>query len=178
MLRYVAFFGSILGGGNRLTMADLRWAFEREGFDAVETVIASDNVLFSFDDRPSDGLEDLLEHMLLDRFDISHFAAVRNRDELAATIAANPFAADGEDNQVHTLFLSAQPDPAAFERLAADQAQRGPERLARGDRSLYIDYVSGAGSSKLTNAFIERRLGCRGTARTIASLARILAKMD
>ncbi|MEY4160763.1 MAG: hypothetical protein RLZZ136_1384 [Pseudomonadota bacterium] len=178
MPRYVAFFGAINVGGNRLTMADLRWAFEREGFADVETVVASGNVLFSFDDRPSDGLEDLLEHVMLDRFDISSFAAVRTRDEVAQAIAANPFAVDGQDNQVHTLFLSSQPDLAAFERLAADQALRGPERLARGDRALYIDYVAGVGSSKLTNAFIERRLGCHGTARNIASLARILAKMD
>jgi len=178
MPRYVAFFGSINVGGNRLTMADLRWAFEREGFEAVETVIASGNVLFSFDDRPSDGLEDLLTHMLLDRFDISSFAAVRTRDEVAQAIAANPFAGDGADNQVHTLFLAAQPDPERFAQMCADYALRGPERIAMGDRALYIDYVSGVGSSKLTNAFIERRLGCGGTARNISSLARILAKMD
>ena len=58
MPRYVAFFGSINVGGNRLTMADLRYAFEREGFENVETVVASGNVLFDFDERPTDGLED------------------------------------------------------------------------------------------------------------------------
>ena len=46
MPRYVAFFGSINVGGNRLTMADLRWAFEREVLGQVETVVASGNVLF------------------------------------------------------------------------------------------------------------------------------------
>ena len=68
-------------------------------------------------------------------------------------------------------------DPAAFEKLATDHAGRGPEKLAIGKRSLYIDYVDGVGGSRLTNAFIERRLGCRGTARNVRSIARILAKM-
>jgi len=61
--------------------------------------------------------------------------------------------------------------------LKADHAERGPERLALGDRALFIDYVEGAGNSKLTSAFIARRLGCRGTARNMRSLARILEKM-
>ncbi len=35
MARYVALFGSINVGGNRLKMADLRAAFEAEGFSDV-----------------------------------------------------------------------------------------------------------------------------------------------
>ena len=41
MTRYLALFGSINVGGNRLKMADLRYAFEREEFENVETVVAS-----------------------------------------------------------------------------------------------------------------------------------------
>lgn len=178
MPRYVAFFGSINVGGNRLTMADLRYAFEREGFENVETVVASGNVLFDFDERPSDGLEDLLSHMMAERFDIVSFAAVRSRDEVAAAISGNPFAADGAENLVHTQFLASQPSPAQFDDLLSAYAGRGPERLALGDRALYIDFVDGAGNSRLTGPFIERRLGAKGTARNIRSLRRILDKMD
>ena len=178
MTRYVALFGSINVGGNRLTMADLRWAFEREGFADVETVVASGNVLFDFEDRPTDGLEELFAHMMAERFDIDSFVAVRTRDELARAIADNPFADDGEENRVHVQFLGAQPSPAQFGDLVAAYAGRGPERLAPGDRALYIDFVDGVGASRLTGPFIERRLGCRGTARNIRSLRRILDKMD
>ncbi|MBP6363209.1 MAG: DUF1697 domain-containing protein [Novosphingobium sp.] len=178
MPRYVAFFGSINVGGNRLTMADLRWAFEREGLGQVETVVASGNVLFDYDERPSDGLEDLLAHMMAERFEIESFVAVRNRDELAAAISGNPFAADGVENLVHTQFLGSQPSQAQFDDLLSAYAGRGPERLALGDRALYIDFVDGAGNSRLTGPFIERRLGSKGTARNIRSLRRILDKMD
>lgn len=178
MTRYVALFGSINVGGNRVTMADLRWAFEREGLTGLETVVASGNLLFDYDDRPLDGLEDLFSHVMLDRFEIKSFVAVRDRAAIAEAVEGNPFTGIGADNQVHTLFLERQPDQAAFDKLVADQAARGLEKFAIGNRCIYIDFVEGVGDSKLSSAFLERRLGCRGTARNVRSIARILAKMS
>lgn len=178
MPRYVALFGSINVGGNRLTMADLRWAFEREGFGNVETVVASGNVLFDFDERPTDGLEELFAHMMAERFDIASFVAVRTRTELIGAVENNPFAADGAANLVHTLFLGGQPSAEQFDALVAAHAGRGPERIAPGDRVLHIDYAGGAGNSRLTGDFIARRLGCPGTARNLRSLRRMIDKME
>ena len=176
MPRYVALFGSINVGGNRLTMADLRGAFEAEGFTKVETVAASGNVLFDHEARPDRGLEEKLTQMMRQRFAMKSVALVRSRDVLAATIAENPFAADGEEKFVHTLFLEGPVDPAGFARLMADH--RGAERIAAGDHALHIDYCAGVAESKLVGAFIERRLGIKGTARNLRSMKRILAKMD
>ena len=178
MPRYVAFLGSINVGGNRLTMAELRHALEREDFENVETVVASGNVLFDHDERPTRGLEEKLEHVLRDRFDMTSIAAVRSRDEVAEAISGNPFGKDGDDKLVHTVFLERDADPAQFRVLLADHEGRGPERMALGPRALYIDYAAGVAGSRLTGPFIERRLGLRGTARNLRSLARILAKMD
>jgi uncharacterized protein (DUF1697 family) len=177
MTRYVALFGSINVGGNRLKMADLRHAFEREEFEDVETVVASGNVLFSFDDRPTDGLEELFAHMMRERFDMKSYVAVRTRNEIRAAIEGNPFAADSAENLVHTHFLGCQPGAAQFQALVDDHEGRGPERLALGERALYIDFVDGAGNSRLTGGFIAKRLGREGTARNIRSLRRILEKM-
>lgn len=178
MTRYVAFFGSINVGGNRLTMAELRAALEAEDFANLETVVASGNVLFDHDARPTRGLEEKLELLVRQRFGMRSIVAVRSRDEVAAAIAENPFAASGEPNKVHTVFLENDADPAQFRVLLADHEGRGPERLALGDRALYIDYVEGVAGSRLSPAFIENRLQRRGTARNMRSLARIVAKMD
>ena len=178
MTRYAAFLGSINVGGNRLAMADLREALEREDFEDVETVIASGNVLFSHDERPSDGLSDKLAYVLRDRFDIDSFAAVRSVGEVRAAIEDNPFHGVGEDKFVHTHFLAGRPSDAQFADLIKVYAERGPEKLAAGDRALYIDFLDGVAGTKLTGAFMERRLGFRGTARNMTSLKRILAKMD
>ena len=178
MERYLALLGAINVGGNRLSMADLRYALEREGFEDVGTVVASGNVLFSFDDRPSGGLAELLAFVIKDRFDIDSFAVVLKRDELQAAIADNPFHGDGEDAKVHTHFVSGDVSREQFDTLCANHAGRGPERLALGERAIHIDYVDGLGNSRLTTPFLEKRLGQRGTARNMRSLKRILEKMD
>lgn len=177
MTRYVALFGSINVDGNRLTMADLRYAFEREEFEDVETVVSSGNVLFSFDDRPSDGMEDLFAHMMRERFDMKSYVAVRTAHEIRAGIESNPFAAEGGDDLVHTHFLGCQPSADQFSKLVADYEGRGPERMAPGSRSLFVEYGGAIGRSRLTGPFIARRLGCEGTARDMRTLARILDKM-
>ena len=178
MPRYAAFFASMNVGGNRLKMTDLRDALEREDLEDVETVVASGNVLFSFDERPSDGLSEMLAFIVKDRFGFETFAAVRSKDEVRAAIGDNPFHGDGEDKLVHTLFLDGEADPAQFNVLMAAYEGRGPERIALGGRCLYIDYVESVGNSRLTGPFIQRKLDRRGTARNMASLKRILDKMD
>lgn len=178
MPRYVAFFGSINVGGNRLTMADLRAAFEAEDFANVETVVASGNVLFDFPERPTPGLEEKLGLMMRHKFAMDSAVCVRDRAEVAAAIADNPFAGVGEDKLVHTHFLERPADADQFAVLVADHQGKGREKLALGDRALFIDYVDGFGGTRLVGKFLERRLGCRGTARNVRSLARILAKMD
>ncbi|HUH03221.1 MAG TPA: DUF1697 domain-containing protein [Kofleriaceae bacterium] len=177
MTRYVALLGSINVGGNRLKMAELREALEREDFEEVETVVASGNVLFSHDERPSEGLAEKIEHVVRDRFDINTFAAVRSRDELAAAIDNNPFAEDGEAKFVHTIFLEEELDRAAFEAFAA--GYDGPERLAPGKHEFFVDFREGVGRSTLDPAMRKAKpVKGRATARNIRSLRRILEKMD
>jgi uncharacterized protein (DUF1697 family) len=174
MTRYVALLGSINVGGNRLKMAELREALEREDFADVETVVASGNVLFSHDERPSAGLAEKIAHVVRDRFGIDTFAAVRSRDELAAAIADNPFAGDGEPNRVHTVFTQEPIDQAAFVQFM--DGYPGPERLAPGTREFFVDFCGGVADSRLGQAM--RKLKMRSTARNLRSLQRILDKMD
>ena len=177
-MRYVAFLGSINVGGNRLKMEDLRAALRYGDFADVETVVASGNVLFTHDEAPSDGLAEKMAWIIKDEFDIDSVVTVRTGADLAATIAENPFAEDGQEKLVHTLFLPADPGEFQLKALLLDHEGRGPERVAAGTRCLHIDYVDGVGSSKLTNGFIERRLGIAGTARNIRSMKRILTKLE
>jgi uncharacterized protein (DUF1697 family) len=178
MIRYAALLGSINVGGNRLKMAELKAALMAEGFANVATIAASGNVLFDHACAPDAELEQRLASAVQTRFNIDTFAAVRTRAQLQSALAENPFAGEGEDKLVHVHFLERQPTPDAFAKLVADHAGRGGERVAPGTRCLHIDYVSGAGTSKMTGDFIARRLGCRGTARNIRSLRRIIETMD
>ena len=177
MARLVALLGSINVGGNRIKMADLRAALEAAGFANVATVTASGNVLFDGDPERCGEYAAQIAGIIETSFDIATFAVVTNREGLLAAVSENPFAADGADNLVHVHFLEATPAPAAFAQLAEYHAGRGPEQLAAGTGVLHIDFVDGAGNSKLTGPFIAKRLGCRGTARNIRSIRRIAEAM-
>jgi uncharacterized protein (DUF1697 family) len=177
MPRYAALLGSINVGGNRLKMADLKAAMEETGFADVATVAASGNVLFDHP-RAADGkLEHEIAELVKDRFGIATFAAVRTKAELEAALEESPFAGKGEDKFVHVHFLAGQPTKAQFADLLADHASRGAEKLAPGTRALHIDFVDSVGASKLTGALIEKRLGCKGTARNVRSIKRIIEKL-
>lgn len=177
-MRYVALLGAINVGGNQVKMAELRAALEDAGFASVATVIASGNVLFDHAKAADANLEAQIAKIVKDRFAIDTFACVRSKAELEAAVAESPFAGEGEDQFVHVFFLTCQPDTAAFAKLAADHEGRGREKLAPGARALHIHYVDGAGKSKLSGDFIARRLGCKGTARNVRSIRRIIDSMD
>lgn len=177
---YLALLGSINIGGNRIKMVDLKAAFAEEGFADVVTVAASGNVILSDRRKPAE-LERKLEEILSQRFGFASCAMVRTKAEVAAAIEGNPFHGTGpehgSDKMVHSIFLSEQPDQARFDALFEQHRDKGSERLALGDRVLFLDYVHGVGVSDLSNKFLERRLGCKGTARNMNSLKNILSKM-
>ncbi len=181
MARLLALLGSINIGGNRVKMVDLKAALADEGFRHVETVAASGNVVFTSKAGISK-LEAQLEKIVADRFGFASCAMIRTRDEVRAAITDNPFHGTGpehgSDKMVHSIFLSGQPEPKRFDALLEEHKGKGSERLALGDRVLYLDYVHGVGVSDLSSKFLERRLDCRGTARNMNSLKNILAKMD
>ncbi|AWW75455.1 hypothetical protein CD351_13545 [Erythrobacter sp. KY5] len=178
--RYLALLGSINIGGNRIKMADLKAVLESAGLKNVATVAASGNVILT-DDRDPAMLEVQLESLVQDSFGFKSCAMVRTRDEVRSAIEENPFhgtgPAHGSDKMVHSIFLSQQPEQSAVDALIAEHASKGSERLALGDRVLFLDYVYGVGVSDLSNKVLERRLKCKGTARNMNSLKNILSKM-
>ena len=180
MARFVAFLGSINVGGNRIKMVDLVAALTDAGFRDVSTVAASGNVILTGDRDPA-LLEIALESVVQQAFGFKSCAMVRTMEEIRRAIDANPFHGTGpqhgSDKMVHSIFLSQQPDKAAVDALIEEHAAKGSERLALGDRVLFLDYVHGVGVSDLSNKLLERRLGCKGTARNMTSLKRILGKM-
>ena len=179
--RYLALLGSINVGGNRVKMVDLKAALVAEGFGEIETVAASGNVIVT-DRRAPATLERELERIIAERFGFASCAMVRSAAEVRAAVEDNPFHGTGPDHgtdkMVHSIFLSGQPEKARFDALLEEHSARGSERLALGDRVLFLDYVHGVGVSDLSSRFLERRLGVKGTARNMNSLKTILAKMN
>ena len=174
MKRWAALLRGVNLGGRKLLSADLKRIAEDQGFDNVETLLASGNVVF---DATQDGPE--IERMLEAAFEATGLKTdvmVRDRAELDAVIAANPFPEAVLDHPSHVLVtFHRDPFPAdALERLAP-----GPERLHANGRELYSDFVSQQGmrDSKLLQTMAKAKFPKVATARnwnTVGKLAQML----
>jgi uncharacterized protein (DUF1697 family) len=100
---------------------------------------------------------------------------VRSADEIADVMARNPFKREEKDDPAHMIvvFAADTPTAGAAERVAAIKVNQ--ERLALSGRELYVYYGTGQGTSKVTNAVIERALGAPATARNWNTVTKLLA---
>ena len=92
-------------------------------------------------------------------------------------IARNPFPKEAESDPGHLLVVFLKEAPDAKSVKALQSAIKGPETVRSEGKQLYVVYPAGVGTSKLTNALIERTLGTRGTGRnwnTILKLATLV----
>ena len=177
--KYVALLRAInLAGKNMAAMADLRAMMERGGFENVQTLLQSGNVVFAAGRRAPASIEKTLEAAFAKRFGFASDHFIRSGAELQSVIAGNPFPKEASADPGHLLvvFLKDDATPAAVKEMQA--AIKGREIVCAKGRHAYIYYPDGVGRSKLTAALIEKHLGCRGTARnwnTVLKLAAAVA---
>ncbi len=154
-----------VGGSKRVAMADLRTLFTRLGFEPVQTLLNSGNVVFTSTSRASKKLERLLEAGARDALDLETDFFVRSSKEWDTLVDCNPFAreAQRDPSKLAVVFLKSAPSAGAVRSLQS--SIRGPELVRARGKQAYIVYPNGMGRSRLTAAAIEKALGSRGTAR-------------
>jgi len=164
MARFAAFLRAVnVGGTGKLPMAELRAMCEAEGFTAVETYIASGNVVFTTT-LSRDQAKAKLEKRLAQHFDKSTGLFLRDADELKAVIGGNPFP-QAEANRLMIILLAADP----LRRMIEEAKNQRDEEIALGDACLYVHYPSGMGPSKLKIPGAEQ-----GTARNMNTIRKML----
>jgi uncharacterized protein (DUF1697 family) len=151
--------GVNVGGRGKLSMPELVEAFESLGHEDVRSYIQSGNVVFRSRISNEGRVSAALEREIADSFGLETKVILRTHSELQAIAAASPF-----DEAVHVVFLDGRPDPAA---VAALDPERSPgDRFEVAGREIYLSLASGAGRTKLTLDWLERRLGVTGTQRS------------
>ena len=111
---------------------------------------------------------------LIAGFGLSNPVFLRRPDEMVDTATRNPFptAAQDRPNHLLTTFLARPPDPGEIAALAALPC---PEPRQVIGRALYVDYVDGVATSRLTPDRLERALGQPGTARNWNTVKKLIA---
>jgi uncharacterized protein (DUF1697 family) len=113
-IRYVALLRAVnVGGANKVSMADLRHAFEAAGMTAVRTYINSGNVVFSTEVVDRSQLTRLLTNAIRACTDLQIDLQLRDAAELGVITAAIPAAWRNDDSmKCDVVFLQADVDRA------------------------------------------------------------------
>jgi uncharacterized protein (DUF1697 family) len=163
--RYVALLRGVnLGAKNRLPMPSLAQMFVDAGCSEVQTYIQSGNVIFRATPAKAERLCELIPRRIAEDFGFRVPTVVRSSEELAGVIQNNPFLQAGlGEATLHVLFLSTRPE---LDQIAKLDPQRSPPDafIVRG-REIYLNLLSGAADSKLTNAYFDSKLATMCTGR-------------
>jgi uncharacterized protein (DUF1697 family) len=170
--------GINVGGKNSLPMELLRELCENAGLDEVRTFIQSGNVVFSAPSREIAAAASKIEDVIEADRGFRPSVVIRTRDELAAAIRANPFAARAKAEPAKLLVMFLKSKPGAGASAALEGVKRSDEQLRLIGRELFIDFPGGIGRSKLAIAAVEKALGVPATSRNWNTVLKLLAMAD
>lgn len=169
MATYIALLRGINVGGNRkIAMSDVRAIAARLGFEDPETLLNSGNLVMRGAKQATASVEKKL------RAELDCEVIVRTAEEWKTVVANNPFTKEAKSDPGHLLVMCLReaPDAAAIDTLRA--AIVGREVVDVRGREGYLYYPDGVGTSKLTHAVIEKKLGTQGTARNWNTALKLL----
>ena len=177
MTARVAFLRGInVGGHNRIGMQRLRELLGGMGCEDVRTHLQSGNAAFRAPGTSERTRADL-EGRIAQELGLDVRVLVRERGELADVLAADPLRQVVTDPAKSLVsFLSRWPDPDAV--AALDPAAFEPDEFRVRGREIYLWCPNGVRRTKLTNAFLERRLGVSATARNWSTVAKMAELAD
>jgi uncharacterized protein (DUF1697 family) len=174
MTRYIALLRGInVGGNKKVAMGDLRTLLTKMGFEDVQTLLQSGNVVFNGQKKSSAALERDLEAALEKALKMNVDFHVRTADEWRQVIDANPFSAEAKKDPARMVVICYKSplDPAKVK--AAQAAITGREKLRADGRHLYMTFPDGQGNSKA--AIVVGKMLGTGTARNWNTVLKLAA---
>jgi uncharacterized protein (DUF1697 family) len=157
-----------LGPTNKVSMAALKQVLEGLGHSEVKTYLNSGNATFESSSRSPKALAEAVEKALAQQLDLHVRACVRRDSDLAKALDELP----DLPGYVSVSVLFDKPTPAALRAFL--ETDWSPEVVTGNDQVLYIGFQDAA-RTKLTNVRIEKALGVGATARTPATLRKLLS---
>lgn len=169
-MRWVLLLRAVnVGGRNTVPMAELRALLEDLGHTEVRTVLNSGNAVFTSRQRSAVSIAAAVESGLRDRLEVEVRACVRTPAQLQAALDGLPGELPASSYVLVTVLFD---EPASLAPVLEHVWQ--DELVRAGDGVLYLAYLAGVHSSKLTAGWLERRLGVATTARTPATLRKLI----
>lgn len=167
-MRWVLLLRAVnVGGNNTVPMKDLSALLTDLGHEDVKTYLNTGNATFTSTKRSAAPLAREVENGLRERLGVDVRAWVGSAQDLRVVLDELP----DLSGYVTCNVLFDKPTSAALKAFL--DTDWSPEHVAGTARCVYVGYVH-AGKTKLTNLRIEKSLGVSATARTPATLRKLL----
>jgi uncharacterized protein (DUF1697 family) len=164
-----------VGGTGKVAMPELCKLLTKLGFTGVKSLLQSGNVVFGCNGPAGKALETTLETAAAKSLGVKTEFFVRSASEWDTLVANNPYPEAACDDPSHLVVMAFKSAPAAKNVAALQSAITGRETVTAIGRQAYFVYPDGIGTSKLTNAIVERKLGLTGTARNWNTVLKLAA---
>lgn len=172
--------GVNVGGHRKVPAAELRALATDAGFANPATLLHSGNLVVGAAQAGSPAAKcstvadvaELVRDRLAERLGFDVDVVVIRSADLDRVIAGLPFPeqAEAEPSRVLVTFYDRVPDPA---KIAAIDLSAFPEEMVWSGSAAYTYFPNGAGTSKLTPAYLRRVVGVDGTARNWNSVLKL-----
>ncbi|MDX1811735.1 MAG: DUF1697 domain-containing protein [Gammaproteobacteria bacterium] len=167
--------GINVSGQKKIKMADLKSLYEKSGFNQVRTYIQSGNVLFESKIKDKADIRQTLETVIENHYGFKVPVDVRTKKDFQAIVKACPYEeAKLAENGTKILVSFLSRTPTASQRVEMEKHAVAPERLICNKDVIYLFCPNGYGKSKLSNTFIESKLGLTATTRNWKTVCTLL----
>ena len=166
--------GINVSGQKKIKMDDLRHLYQEQGFDDVVSYIQSGNVIFKSRIKKPASLKLKIEHAIEEKYNFHVNVIIRTADELQNVIDKNPSGKidlEKDGRKYSVTFLSSIPRADKISELHKFVTK--PDQLIVRDKEVYLFIPNGYGKSKLSNNFIERKLGVEATTRNWKTVVKL-----
>lgn len=175
MKKYIALLRGInVSGQKKILMSDLKILMLELNFENIHIYIQSGNIIFDFIDVNFKILENQISEKIKLKFGFDVVIIVKTPSDIESAITKNPFLKDvtKELNKIYVVFLSEKP---AFNDInLLDNIDYSPEEFIIDDNIIYFYAPFGAGNSKLSTHFFEKKLNVNATARNWNTVNKLL----
>ena len=158
-----------------MKMAEVMNVFTDAGMKEVSSVLASGNILFSSDKKPSE-LKNILEKSMSEYFDYEAFLFLKNENEISEIVNNNPFT-KAEDLHIYAFVGIEDVETLLMEEFSkSDKAENENAQIVADTFYWQIQKGNTLGST-FGKVLGKKQLKDKITSRNINTFERILKKL-
>ncbi len=165
-MKYIAILRGInVSGKNIIKMADLKSALLSNGYANVKTYIQSGNLVFTYKEEPVQQIASELSALVANHFGLVLPVIVLDAKQLNDIVKKNTFLenTDVDTKQLYVTFLARTPELENSSEFR--EHSFSPDEFVLTDEAIYLKIPESYGNTKLSNAYIERKLKVTATTR-------------